>query len=334
MKYRSILITGGTGSFGKAFLKFILKKYKNFKRIVIFSRDEFKQFELANTDIVKKNKKKIRFFIGDIRDKERLLYAFKDIDVVVHAAALKQVEAAEYNPTEVIKTNIDGAQNIIYSAINSDVKSVIALSTDKAVSPVNLYGASKLCSDKLFVSANNIKGKKDIKFSIARYGNVLGSRGSVIPFFLKLKEEKKNTFPITHNDMTRFWISMDQALEMVTWLINNQKGGEILVPKIPSAKITDLAKAIDNTKKHKIIGIRKGEKIHESLISKDDGLNTIQVGKYFLVLPDHKKIKLYKSYKKLPKEFSYSSDKNYFLSIKEIKNKISKLGSFEFNAKD
>ena len=246
MKYRSILITGGTGSFGKAFLKFILKKYKNFKRIVIFSRDEFKQFELANTDIVKKNKKKIRFFIGDIRDKERLLYAFKDIDVVVHAAALKQVEAAEYNPTEVIKTNIDGAQNIIYSAINSDVKSVIALSTDKAVSPVNLYGASKLCSDKLFVSANNIKGKKDIKFSIARYGNVLGSRGSVIPFFLKLKEEKKNTFPITHNDMTRFWISMDQALEMVTWLINNQKGGEILVPKIPSAKITDLAKAIDN----------------------------------------------------------------------------------------
>ena len=334
MKYKSILITGGTGSFGKAFLELLLTKYKNFSRIVIFSRDEFKQFELSNTEIVKKNKKRIRFFIGDIRDKERLEYAFNGIDVVVHAAALKQVESSEYNPTEVIKTNINGAQNIIDAAIKTNVKSVIALSTDKAVSPINLYGASKLCSDKLFIAANNVKGKRNIKFSVARYGNVLGSRGSVIPYFLKLKKDKKNFFPITHRDMTRFWISMNEALEMIVWLIKNQKGGEILIPKIPSSRITDLAKAIDPNKKHKIIGVKKGEKIHETLISKDDGFNTIELGKYYLVLADKKMFSLYKNCKRLKNNFSFSSDKNHFLNIKDIKKKISKIQFMNSNEYD
>ena len=334
MKYKSILITGGTGSFGKAFLNLLLKKYKNFSRIVIFSRDEYKQFELSKNKIVDKNKKRVRFFLGDVRDKERFLYALRGIDVVIHAAALKQVDTGEYNPTEVIKTNINGAQNVIDACFNSQVKSVIALSTDKAVSPVNLYGASKLCSDKLFISANNIKGNKNIKFSIARYGNVIGSRGSVIPIFLDNKANKKNFFPITHKEMTRFWISMDEALEMIIWLIKNQKGGEILVPKIPSARITDIAKAVDPSKKFQIIGIRKGEKIHETLISRDDGLNTIQIGKYYLVLSDRDKFKKFRKFKSVAQDFSYSSDKNYFLKINEIKKKISKFENLNFNEKD
>ena len=246
---RSLLITGGTGSFGKAFLTYVLKKYPKIKRIVIFSRDELKQYELEK-NIDKKDIKKLRFFIGDIRDRNRLSSAFMNIDYIVHAAALKQVPKAEYNPNEYIKTNILGSQNVIDAAIECKVKKVIALSTDKAAAPVNLYGATKLCSDKLFSSANNIIGSSNIKFAIVRYGNVLGSRGSILPFFLKQKKE--DYFTITDKNMTRFNITLEEACEMVDWSLKNCVGGEIFVPKIPSFRIIDLARSIDPKKKNKI----------------------------------------------------------------------------------
>ena len=288
-KNKSILITGGTGSFGKAFLKEILKKKYDFKKVIVFSRDELKQHEMKISkefnEIVNKN---LRYFIGDVRDEDRLNFALRNVDYVIHAAALKQVPTGEYNPFEVIKTNVIGSQNLITAAIKSKVKKVIALSTDKAVSPVNLYGASKLCADKLFTSSNNIVGEQNIAFSVVRYGNVAGSRGSVFPEFEKQRINKK--FLITDKKMTRFNISLDDSVNMVLWSLKNTFGGEIIVPKLPSYKILDLAKAIDQNVKIEIIGIRQGEKIHEELISKADNLYTYDIGKYYVILQNNKKL--------------------------------------------
>jgi UDP-N-acetylglucosamine 4,6-dehydratase/5-epimerase len=279
---QSILITGGTGSFGKAFVQTILKKYPLIKRVVIFSRDELKQYEMQQMFSGPENQR-LRYFIGDVRDKSRLYRALEGIDVVIHAAALKQVPAAEYNPFECIKTNILGAQNLIEACLDTDVRNVVALSTDKAAAPINLYGATKLCSDKLFVAANNIKGKRDIRFSVVRYGNVMGSRGSVVPFFLK--KRSSGTLPITDANMTRFNISLDEGIEMVLWAIANGWGGEVFVPKISSYRVTDLAQAIGPECEHPIVGIRPGEKIHEEMITASDSFNTVDLGKYYAILP-------------------------------------------------
>ena len=319
---KSILITGGTGSFGNGFLEYIIKKKLNFKRVVIFSRDEFKQSEMMKVFSPKKYKF-LRFFLGDIRDKDRLYLALEDIDYVIHAAALKQVPAAEYNPWEFIKTNIIGAENLINSSIQRNVKKVIALSTDKAAAPINLYGATKLCSDKLFIAANNVVGGRDLTFSIVRYGNVVGSRGSVIPLFLKQKEN--NFLTVTHKDMTRFYISLEEAIEMVFWSLNNTIGGEIVVPKIPSFKIMDLVKVIAPKTKIKFIGIRIGEKLHEELITKEDSPNTIDLGKYFIITPRKYKKNYKKKLPKLKNNFSYiSNDKNNLIDIFQIKKLLKK----------
>ncbi len=279
---KRILITGGTGSLGKKLVEIILKKYPDIKRLVILSRDELKQFEMAQ-DYPESKYPCIRYFLGDIRDASRLQRAFEGIDIVIHAAALKQVPAAEYNPFEFIKTNVLGAQNIIDAALDCDVKAVVALSTDKAAAPINLYGATKLCSDKLFVAANNIKGKHDVRFSVVRYGNVMGSRGSVIPFFLKKKGE--GTLPVTDPDMTRFNISLEEGVDMVLYAVEHAFGGEIFVPKIPSYRITDVVKAIDPTAKIEVVGIRPGEKLHEEMITSSDSYNTVDLGKYYAILP-------------------------------------------------
>jgi UDP-N-acetylglucosamine 4,6-dehydratase len=279
---KAILITGGTGSFGKAFVKTVLKRYPSIKRLVIYSRDELKQFEMAQV-FSQAEYPALRYFIGDIRDANRLRRALENIEVVVHAAALKQVPAAEYNPFECIKTNVIGAQNLIDACLDSDVRRVIALSTDKAAAPINLYGATKLCSDKLFVAANNIKGHRDIRFSVVRYGNVMGSRGSVVPFFMNLR--KTGTLPITDPRMTRFNISLNEGVDMVLWSIENAWGGEILVPKIPSYKITDVAAAVGPDCKQAIVGVRPGEKIHEEMITASDSFNTVDIGPYFAILP-------------------------------------------------
>ena len=323
---KSILITGGTGSFGRARVRHILKKYKKIRRLVIFSRDELKQFEMEKEFSVKKYPC-MRYFIGDVRDSERLTVALRDIDYVIHAAALKQVPTAEYNPIETIKTNIIGAQNLIEASLKNKVQKLIALSTDKASSPINLYGATKLCSDKLFIAANNIKGKKKISFSIVRYGNVMGSRGSVIPVFLNSK--KTGTLLITDNRMTRFNLTLSQSVEMVEWALKNSIGGEIFVPKIPSYKILDLAKAICPNCKIKIIGIRSGEKLHEELVSIGESQNTLETKNYFIILPTQEDSflnsfkKKFKA-KKVKKEFSYRSNNNRFLSVAELKNLIKK----------
>lgn len=279
---KRILITGGTGSLGKKLVEIILKKYPDIKRLVILSRDELKQFEMAQ-DYPESKYPCIRYFLGDIRDASRLQRAFEGIDIVIHAAALKQVPAAEYNPFEFIKTNVLGAQNIIDAALDCGVKAVVALSTDKAAAPINLYGATKLCSDKLFVAANNIKGKHDVRFSVVRYGNVMGSRGSVIPFFLKKKGE--GTLPVTDPDMTRFNISLEEGVDMVLYAVEHAFGGEIFVPKIPSYRITDVVKAIDPTAKIEVVGIRPGEKLHEEMITSSDSYNTVDLGKYYAILP-------------------------------------------------
>ena len=320
-----VLITGGTGSFGKEFVKIILKKYKNIKKLIIFSRDELKQFHMANMYPIK-NYPSLRFFLGDIRDKERLITACKNVDYIIHAAALKQVPVAEYNPMEFIKTNVYGASNIIEAAIATKVKKVIALSTDKAAGPINLYGATKLCSDKLFIAANNYAGNQKQSFSIVRYGNVMNSRGSIIPFFIE--ESKKGHIPITDVNMTRFNITLNECVKFVEFAFNLSKGGEIFVPKIPSFRIIDVAKAINNKAKLKIIGIRPGEKIHEEMITSADSLNTLELKNLFVILPNQNKklINYYKNYhnaKLVPKEFSYNSfeNKNY-LNIKEIKQLI------------
>ena len=275
---KSILITGGTGSFGHKFVEMLLARYEP-ARIVVFSRDELKQYEMAK----KFSQPCMRYFLGDVRDLPRLRRAFEGIDVVVHAAALKQVPAAEYNPFEYIKTNVLGAQNVVEACLDSNISRVVALSTDKAAAPINLYGATKLCSDKLFIAANNIKGDRDIRFSVVRYGNVMGSRGSVIPFFLE--NCKHGFFPITDPAMTRFNIAIEDGVEMALWSIENALGGEIMVPKIPSYRITDVATAVDASCEQRIIGIRPGEKIHEEMITESDSVNTVDLGKYYAILP-------------------------------------------------
>src|SRR5436190_1542765 len=279
---KSVLITGGTGSFGKSFVKIILQKYPSIKRLVIFSRDEQKQFQMAMEYPLEKYPQ-IRFFIGDIRDADRIRMALKGIDTVVHAAAMKHVHIAEYNPMECIKTNIIGAENLIMACLESDVENVVALSTDKAAAPINLYGATKLASDKLFIAANNIRGHKEIKFSVVRYGNVMGSNGSVIPFFLKKRKEK--LLPITDPAMTRFNISLEEGVDMVLHALETAWGGELFVPKIPSYKILDVAKAIGPECEHRIVGIRPGEKVHEEMITPSDSFTTYDLGKYYVILP-------------------------------------------------
>jgi UDP-N-acetylglucosamine 4,6-dehydratase (inverting) len=324
LKNKNLLITGGTGSFGKAFISFILKNKVAVKKIIVYSRDELKQFEMSKIYNEKKYEN-IRYFIGDMRDKDRLKLALNNVDIVVHSAALKQVPIAEYNPFEFIKTNILGAQNLIECCLGSSVKKVIALSTDKASSPINLYGATKLCSDKLFIAANNIKGKQDIKFSIVRYGNVMGSRGSVLQTFFE--QEKKGVFNITDKNMTRFNINMQEAIDLVIYSLINLKGGEIFVPKIPSFYIMDLAKAINEKCKIKIIGIRPGEKLHEEMIYTYDSKYTVDLGRYYAILPNHL-VKIYKkkNFKLVDKNFNYNSETNKdFLNIKDLKKIIQKL---------
>tara|TARA_Y100001970_G_scaffold241074_1_gene304340 strand:- start:12557 stop:13543 length:987 start_codon:yes stop_codon:yes gene_type:complete len=324
----SILVTGGTGSFGKAFIKYLLKK-NYFKRIIIFSRDELKQHEMKNEDIFKKYKKKLRFFVGDIREKDRLMNAFSGVDYIIHAAALKQVDTAEYNPFEFIRTNIQGTENVIQAAASNSVKKVIALSTDKAVSPINLYGATKLCADKLIDAANNIFGTNKITFSLVRYGNVMSSRGSVIPIFQKNIKEGKEIL-LTSSKMTRFNITLEKCIETVIWTLRNSSGGETVIRKSPSYRITDVIKAISKKYKLKVIGLRPGEKIHEELISNNENYFLFEKGDYYILVNKTnkhylKKIKSKMKIKKNLKPFSYNSETNKnFLTVKQIANLIKK----------
>lgn len=320
-KNKNLLLTGGTGSFGMSFIDYLLKNKLPLKKIIIFSRDELKQFEMSK--IYSQDKyPNLRYFIGDIRDRDRLKLALNEVDFVVHAAALKQVPTAEYNPFEFIKTNVLGAQNLIESCLGSSVKNVISLSTDKASSAINLYGATKLCSDKLFIASNNIRGKQNIKFSIIRYGNVMGSRGSVLRTFLSQKE--KGVLTVTDNNMTRFNINMHSAINLALYALLNAKGGEIFIPKMKSFYITDLVKAISKNLKIKIIGIRPGEKVHEEMISPYDALNTVDLGKYFAIINSENKIFYSKgNYKFVPKDFSYNSKTNIdFLNVFQLKKII------------
>ena len=309
---KSILITGGTGSLGKALTKRIFTEFPNVKRLVIFSRDEQKQFQMAQQYPVSKYPA-IRYFIGDVRDKERLVRAMMGIDYVIHAAAMKHVHIAEYNPSECIKTNVGGAENVIHACLETGVKRVVALSTDKACAPINLYGATKLTSDKLFIAANNIKGSNPIRFSVVRYGNVMGSNGSVIPFFIK--KRKDGFLPITNDEMTRFNISLDGGVDMVFHALSEAWGGELFIPKIPSYKITEVAKAIAPNLEHRVIGIRPGEKIHEEMITASDSYNTYDMGKYYVILPTvpvwnlEEFVKAFNA-KKVPQGFSYNSGSN------------------------
>lgn len=314
---KTILITGGTGSFGKAFVKKLLLSKIKYKKIIIFSRDEFKQYTFQN-EIETKYLKKIRFFLGDVRDKERLNSALEGVDVLVHAAALKQVPTAEYNPIEFIKTNIIGAQNIIETSIEKKVSNIIALSTDKASSPINLYGATKLCSDKLFLAANNIKGNRKIKFSVLRYGNVMMSRGSVIPLFLN----KKKIIPITNKDMTRFSITLDESINFCIEALRVSKGGEIFVPKLKAYKILDLAKAINKDVKIKVIGTRQGEKINEELISSYDAKHTFESKNFYIIFTNNNYKNKMLKFKKVNENFSYRSDMCKFYSINQLESKI------------
>lgn len=324
---KSVLITGGTGSFGKRFIQRVLKEYPGVKKLIVYSRDEYKQFQMRS-DFTSEELEIIRFFIGDVRDKARLIRAFEGVDVVIHAAALKQVDAAEYNPMECIKTNVGGAENVIDAALEQGVKSVVALSTDKAAAPINLYGATKLCSDKLFVAANNFKGAREMSFSVVRYGNVMGSRGSVIPFFLK--EKIKGTLPITNARMTRFNILLDQGVDLVFYAIKNAMGGELYVPKIPSYRISDVAKALAPEAKIQIVGIRPGEKIHEEMITETDSLNTYDIGNYYVILPTtpvwkiHDFIKKYNA-KPVKEGFRYNSGENTeWLNVDQIRELVLK----------
>lgn len=321
-----ILVTGGTGSFGTRFIKTILNKFPNIKRLVIFSRDELKQYQLKST--LNKNYKGLRFFIGDVRDKERLKRSLEDIDLVVHAAALKQVDTAEYNPIEYINTNILGAKNLIEACLDSKVKKVVALSTDKAAAPINLYGATKLCSDKLFVAANNMSPKTRCKFSVVRYGNVFGSRGSIVPYLMNNKSSFVN---LTDKRMTRFFITLDKGIETVLWTLKNMVGGEIIVPKIPSIKILDLINAINPSARIKLIGIRPGEKIDEHMITVNDGYNTYELKDYFVILNSFNDL-LKKKFLNQHKEalsvkpgFEYRSDVNKFLKVIDIQKMLKEL---------
>jgi UDP-N-acetylglucosamine 4,6-dehydratase len=322
---KSILITGGTGSLGKALTKTILQRWPHVRRLVIFSRDEQKQFEMAQ-EYPSAKYPQIRFFIGDVRDLERLRRAFRGIDYIIHAAAMKHVPIAEYNPMECVKTNINGAENIINACLDSNVQRVVALSTDKACAPINLYGATKLASDKLFIAANNIRGTNPIIFSVVRYGNVMGSNGSVIPYFLK--ERSKGVLPITDPDMTRFNISLQGGVDMVMHALETAWGGEILVPKIPSYRILDLAKAIGPNCEHKVVGLRPGEKIHEEMITPSDSFYTYDLGKYYAILPSvppwklEDFIRLFGA-KKVTNGFTYNSGENKeWVSVDELRGLI------------
>ena len=319
---KSILITGGTGSFGKEFVKLILERYKP-KKLIIYSRDELKQFEMKSVF----HESCMRYFLGDVRDRDRLMQAMSEVDFVIHAAALKQVPAAEYNPMECIKTNIHGAENVIHAALANGVESVMALSTDKAANPINLYGATKLASDKLFVAANNIAGKKKTRFSVTRYGNVVGSRGSVVPFFKKLIDEKSDHLPITDEDMTRFWITLPQGVDFVLKNFQRMHGGEIFIPKIPSIKVVDLARAMAPEIPQKNVGVRPGEKIHEIMCPADDSHLTLEFANHFVIRPtiqfnekaDFSIDKLKELGQSVDKGFEYHSGRNsHFLKLEEI----------------
>lgn len=310
-----VLITGGTGSFGKKFVEVILRDYPQVKKIIIFSRGELKQYDMQQR-YPRKQYPQLRFFIGDVRDYERVKMACEGVDVIIHAAAIKQVDTAEYNPDECIKTNVNGAQNVIKAALSCGVKDVVALSTDKACAPINLYGATKLTSDKLFTAANNIRGSKDIRFSVVRYGNVMGSRGSVIPFFIKKVKDRTEFLPITDMRMTRFNISLEEGVDMVMYALKHHLGGEIFIPKIPSYKISDVASAIAPNLPQKEIGIRPGEKLHEEMITITDALDTIDLGKYYVIMPSVSFNHTREDYMKhhnatlVPFGFHYSSDNN------------------------
>lgn len=311
---KTILVTGGTGSFGKKFVKKVLEY--DVKKVIVFSRDELKQYEMSQ----EYNDPRIRFFIGDVRDKDRLYRAFDGVDIVVHAAALKHVGACEYNPFEAIKTNIYGAQNVIEAAIDRGVKRVIALSTDKAAAPVNLYGATKLASDKLFVAANSYVGEKETRFAVVRYGNVVGSRGSVVPFFKKMRHTGK--LPITDERMTRFWITLDQGVQFVLDNLQRMRGGEIFVPKIPSMRVVDLAEAIAPECKIEIVGIRPGEKLHEAMITEDDARRTLEFDTYYIIQPEFPwwSREAVEDGKPLPEGFKYTSDTNTeWLTVEELR---------------
>jgi len=324
-KEKSILITGGTGSFGKAFVASVLRQYPDVRRLVVYSRDELKQFEMAQS-FPEQSYPGLRYFIGDVRDEARLRRALEGIDIVIHAAALKQVPTAEYNPFECIKTNVLGAQNVIEACLATGVHRVVALSTDKAAAPINLYGATKLCADKLFVAANNIRGHRDIRFSVVRYGNVMGSRGSVIPFFLSRRGS--GVLPITDPAMTRFNISLREGVEMVIWAVEKAAGGEVFVPKIPSYRITDVAEAVAPGCRQEIVGIRPGEKIHEEMITSSDSLNTVDLGKYYAILPSGGQYSVDEYCQatgavRVPPGFAYNSGANSdFLSLPKLRELI------------
>lgn len=324
---KSILVTGGTGSFGRAFVRTVLAEYPDVRRLVVYSRDELKQFEMSQ-ELSPRQHKALRYFIGDVRDQDRLRRALEGIEIVVHAAALKQVPAAEYNPFECIKTNVLGAQNMIEACLDSGVKNVVALSTDKAAAPINLYGATKLCSDKLFTAANNITGLRDLRLSVVRYGNVMGSRGSVVPFFLA--QRASGFFPITDPTMTRFNISLEDGVHMVLWALQNALGGEIFVPKIPSYRITDVAEAIGPECEIRVVGIRPGEKIHEEMITASDSLNTVDLGPYYAILPsaaDHfpEDYLEKRGGRRVEPGFAYNSGTNpHFLTVEELRGLISR----------
>lgn len=322
---KSILVTGGTGSFGQRFVETVLERYKP-KRLIIFSRDELKQFEMAQ-HLSESKFPCLRYFVGDVRDRNRLIRACARIDVVVHAAAMKHITAAEYNPTECIATNVMGAENLIDAAIENDVKRVVALSTDKAANPINLYGATKLCSDKLFVAANNLAGKHKTRFSVVRYGNVVGSRGSVIPFFKKLVADGQKSLPITHPEMTRFVITLDQGVEFVLNTLRDMFGGEVLVPKLPSMKVIDLVDMIVPGGKHEVVGIRAGEKLHEVMIPREEARNAVDMGDHYIIQPAHHwwNVSAFlesvrERGKSIEQPFEYASDSNeWWLSEDELR---------------
>jgi UDP-N-acetylglucosamine 4,6-dehydratase len=322
---KTVFITGGTGSFGKKYTDYLLEKFPEINKIIIYSRDEYKQHQLRN-GLPKNKLSKIKFILGDVRDLQRLTYSLKGVDYVIHAAALKQVTAGEENPIEFIKTNILGSENIIHASLATGVKKVIAMSTDKAVYPVSLYGATKLCSDKLFIAANNNKGSSDISFSVVRYGNLLGSRGSVLPLFIS--KAKEGLIPVTDERMTRFHISYSDVIQLVLFALENAIGGEIFIPKLPSFKVIDLAKAVDQNCKIEIIGARPGEKLHEELIDETNSCNVLETENYYIVFPDDNipsDINPLKKYKaiKINKPFAYSSDKNSkWLNTEELKKII------------
>ncbi len=321
---KSILITGGTGSFGKMYIATLLARYKP-ARIIVYSRDELKQYEMAQ----RFNAPQMRYFIGDVRDLRRLTQAMRGVDIVIHAAALKHVPLAEYNPMECIKTNVEGAQNVVTASLENEVHYIIALSTDKAANPVNLYGATKLCSDKLFIAANNVAGGHRTRFAVVRYGNVLGSRGSVVPFFIKLIEEGATELPITDVTMTRFWITLQRGVDFVLKNFHRMQGGELFVPKIPSMRILDLVRAMGDDFKHRLIGIRPGEKVHEVMCPADDSHLTLEFDDHFVIRPsirfvdkdvDYKVNRLGEQGVEVPRGFSYSSDANpHFLTVEELR---------------